>query len=175
MLKEAGGRTFHAAGWAGVIGFALSIFAAMFNFAGNRAIEQETAKLEQEAKDLSRHLLQAAPVELSRRQRLDRFYDAFPASISDSLVRLHGYAQARGVVLERASYSSAVEAGTELERVTIELPVHTTYPALRAWLADVLSEMPEIALLSMSIKRERSDVPELEARLQFAIFLRKRP
>ncbi|WP_374485576.1 GspMb/PilO family protein [Zoogloea sp.] len=176
-VQESAGRAFRRAGWAGVLGFALLVCALSFDYSGNHALEAEVESLGQEAQALARRLHQPARPQASARQRLEAFYAGFPVgtTLPDLLVRLHGHAQARGVALERADYRTAAEAGTPLERVTLDLPARGSYPVLRAWLDDLVAEMPELALESVSLRRERIDEPQLEARVQLAFFLRRAP
>lgn len=176
-LQEAAGRSFHAAGWAGVLGFALLLFAVSFDFTGNRTLEAEAASLRQEARALVARQHRPVRAESSERQRLEQFYAGLPGvtRLPDLLVRLHGYALARGVVLDRADYRTTVEVGTPLERVTLDLPAHGSYPMLRAWLDDLYVEMPELAVESLSIHRERIDAPLLEAQVRLTLFLRRSP
>lgn len=177
-LQESAVRTFRAAGWAGVVGIALSVFAVCFDLSGNRALEAEADALDQEARALHQRL-RAHPdaAIVSDRARLERFYGQFPDAdgLPDLLVRLHGYALARGLHLDRAEYRAAPEGGTPLERVTLELPARGPYPVLRTWLADVLAEMPEVALDGLSLRRASLATPEVEAQLRFVVFLRRQP
>lgn len=176
-VQESAGRAFRRAGWAGVLGFALLVCALSFDYSGNHALEAEVESLGQEAQALARRLHHPARPQASARQRLEAFYAGFPVgtTLPDLLVRLHGHAQARGVALERADYRTAAEAGTPLERVSLDLPARGSYPVLRAWLDDLVAEMPELALESVSLRRERIDEPQLEARVQLAFFLRRAP
>ncbi|HNA66455.1 MAG TPA: hypothetical protein PK229_01750 [Rhodocyclaceae bacterium] len=177
-LHESAVRTFRAAGWAGVVGVALTVFAVCFDLSGNRALEAQADALEQETRSL-RQRLRTHPegVAVPERTRLERFYGAFPATdaLPDLLVRLHGYALARGLKLDRADYRSAPEGGTPLERVTLELPARGPYPVLRTWLADVLAEMPEVALDGLSLRRASMATPEVETQVRFVVFLRRQP
>jgi hypothetical protein len=174
-LQEALLRSFRAAGWAGVLGIALLGFALSFDLSGNRALADEADALQRQTHALRR--AKPAPLAESERARLERFYAGFPPAdeLPDILVRLSGYALARGVHLDKADYRSAAESGTPLEKVSLELPARGTYPVLRAWLSDVLDEMPEVAVAGLSLKRQGIASGEVEAQLRLVIYLRRAP
>jgi Tfp pilus assembly protein PilO len=174
-FRDAGLRSFRAAGWAGVIGIALAAFAVTFDLTGNRALEDEADTLRGQHRSLARTQRQRAAPALSGRERLEAFYGGFPAAdgLPDLLLRVHGHALARGVTTDKADYRAAPVSGTPLEQVSLELPVRGAYPEIRGWLADVLEHMPEVALDGLAFRRADIGSPELEARVRFIVFLRR--
>lgn len=174
-FREACLRSFHAAGWAGVMGMALAAFAVTFDLTGNRAMEDAADALRGQARSLARAQRQRTAPVLSARDRLEAFYGTFPSveGLPDLLLRLHGHALARGVTTDKADYRAAPVTGTPLEQVSLELPVHAAYPDIQGWLADVLEHMPEVALDGLAFKRADIGSPEVEARVRFVIFLRR--
>ncbi|HMW53258.1 MAG TPA: hypothetical protein PLN96_16185 [Zoogloea sp.] len=143
----------------------------------NRTLAAEAEALRQEARVVVSLRVRPLSPEESDRQRLDRFYASFPdsAGLPDRLIRINGYALARQVAVDRAEYRSSKEPGTPLERVTLNVPAHGDYPTLRAWLGDVLTDMPELAVESLSLKRSTIADPVLEAQVHLAIFLKSVP
>lgn len=174
-LRATGLRSCRAAGWAGAIGIALAGFAVSFDLTGNRVLEVEADTLRRQARSLARTQRQRAAPVLSARDRLDAFHTGFPAAdgLPDLLLRLHGHALARGVTTDKADYRAAPVTGTPLEQVSVELPVHATYPEIHGWLGDVLAYMPEVALDGLAFKRADIGSSEVEARVRFVIFLRR--
>lgn len=174
-FREAGLRSFHAAGWAGVMGMALAAFAVTFDLTGNRAMEDAADALRGQARSLARAQRQRTAPVISSRDRLEAFYGTSPSveGLPDLLLRLHGHALARGVTTDKADYRAAPVTGTPLEQVSVELPVHAAYPDIQGWLADVLEHMPEVALDGLAFKRADIGSPEVEARVRFVIFLRR--
>lgn len=174
-FREACLRSFHAAGWAGVMGMALAAFAVTFDLTGNRAMEDAADALRGQARSLARAQRQRTAPVITPRDRLEAFYGTFPSveGLPDLLLRLHGHALARGVTTDKADYRAAPVTGTPLEQVSLELPVHAAYPDIQGWLADVLEHMPEVALDGLAFKRADIGSPEVEARVRFVIFLRR--
>lgn len=177
-MQESTIRLCRSAGWAGVIGSGLLVFAVSFDYFGNRTLAVQTDALQQEGRLLARRLRQpiAMPA-VSDRQRVDAFYASLPQSgeLPDLLVRLHGHALARGVRVESATFRSTPEPGTPLERITLELPAQGSYLLLRAWLNDIQTAMPEMALDSISLKRDSIAEPDVQVRMRFLVFLRRGP
>lgn len=177
QLHESVGRAFRAASWAGLLGTGLVVLALTFDLIGNRPMAQQVDTLQREAEALHRRLRAPSAPVISNRERLTRFYMSFPASseLPDLLARLHGYALARGINATKADYRSSVESGAPLERLVLDLPIRASYPALRDWLADVLDEMPEVAVESVAFKRQVISSPELEVQVRFILYLRVTP
>lgn len=176
-LRESAGRRFRALGPVGVAGITLALFAVSFDLSGNRALLDEAESLRQETRALHRRLRQPVPAAVPERRRLERFHAGFPdaAALPGLLERVHGYALARGVAVDKAEYRSAAEAGSPLERISLELPARAPYGALRAWMGDVLAGMPEVALAHLAMQRPAIDAAVVEARVRFVIFVRRRP
>ena len=174
-LREAGLRGFHAAGWAGVLGIGLGVFALSFDLTGNRALADEADTLHQQARSLARSQRQRSAPVASDRERLDAFYARLPpaGSLPELLVRLHGHALARGLPTDKADYRVQALPGTPLEKVSLDLPVRGSYPAIRSWLADVLAAMPALALDELALRRADIGKPDIEARVRFVIFVRR--
>lgn len=174
---ESAGRSARAAGLPGVVGIALALAALSFDLSGNQALEAEADALRQQTRATERRLRQPARVEPSARARLEAFNAGFPEAdrLPELLGRLHGHALARGVQLDKADYRSTVEALSPLERISLELPARGAYAPLRAWLDDVLAEMPEVALEHLSLRRPTMDATLLEARVRLVILVRRRP
>lgn len=176
-LRESAGRRFRALGPVGVAGITLALFAVSFDLSGNRALLAEAEGLQQETRALHRRLRQPAPVAVPERRQLEHFHAGFPEAVALSglLERVHGHALARGVEVDKAEYRSAVDAGSPLERISLELPARAPYGALRAWIGDVLAGMPEVALEHLALQRPAIDVAVVEARVRFVIFVRRGP
>lgn len=175
-LRESGLRALNAAGWAGVLGIGLCVFAVSFDLTGNRALADEADQLRREARSLAKTQRQHRRVpEVSERERLAAFYAGLPLAerLPELLLRLHGHALARGVPTDKADYRVQAVAGTPLEQVSLELPVRASYPAIRQWLDDVRAGMPELALDDLAFRRADIGKPDIEARVRFVIFLRR--
>lgn len=174
-LRDEGRRTFQAAGWAGVVGISLCVFALSFDLTGNRALADAADALHQQARSLAKGQRQRSVPVASDRERVDAFYAGLPpaSSLPELLLRLHGHALARGVPTEKADYRVQALPGTPLEKVSLELPVRGSYPAIRQWLADVQAGMPALALDELALRRADIGKADIEARVRFVIFVRR--
>lgn len=167
-----------ALGWGGALGLALLAFAAAFWFSGAQPARVRVAEAQRDLDSLRTELARPGNPELGPRERASAFYNAFPtrAELPDLLLRLHGYALARGVASQRADYREASDAtGTPLVKVIVALPVKGRYPQVRAWLADILAELPQVGLEELRIARDGVERADLEAEARFVVFLRRAP
>jgi Tfp pilus assembly protein PilO len=165
-------------GWAGALGAALLAFATAFWFSGAQPARERLFEAQRDLDTLRAELARPGRLEPGPRERVSGFYAGFPvrAELPDILLRLHGYALARGVTSQRADYREAGDAaGTPLVRVIVALPVKGRYPQLRAWIADVMSELPQVGLDELRISRDTVGREELEAEARFVVFLRRVP
>ena len=176
LLRERVARALLRAGWPGLIGVALLVLASILCYAGRISADERRLVLADEHARLLRGEVREAPV-VSDRERLGTFYQRFPraADLPVSLRRLHEHASARGVNLLRTVYRSATEAGTPLLQVTLSIPVEGEFDVLYDWLADLLREMPEVALESLSVERAATDTSVVAAELRLQLYLRGRP
>lgn len=174
-LREEGQRTLQAAGWAGMLGIPLCVFAVSFDLTGNRALANEADALHQQVRSQTRNQRQRGVPMASDRERLDAFYACLPpaGNLPELLLRLHGHALARGVPAEKADYRVQAVPGTPLEKIHLEIPVHGSYPAIRSWLADVQAGMPELTLDELTLRRPNIGKADIEARVRFVIFVRR--
>lgn len=162
-------------GWAGALGLALLAFAGAFAASANLPARDKLAESQHSLDELRTVLARRTRPEPGPRERMSRFYAGFPVAteLPKVLLRLHGYALARGVVSQRADYRESAEAGTPLTRVLVTLPVKGAYPQLQAWLADVSLEMPQVGLEELRFSRENIGQHELDAEVRFVVFLRR--
>ena len=74
-------------------------------------------------------------------------------------------------MLEKGEYRLARETDFRLARYQVTLPIHGDYGALRSFVNDVLETVPSAALEELTMKRDNSEVPQLEGRVRFVLFL----
>jgi Tfp pilus assembly protein PilO len=175
LIRERAGRAVLRAGWPGIVGVVLVVLASVVGYAGRLATDERRVELADERVRLLRGEDRAAPV-VSDGERLEAFYGRFPrvAELPASLRRLHEHASAHGVDLQRTDYRSATVAGTPLVQVTLSIPVEGGFGPLYEWLADLLREMPEVALESLSVERAATDTDTVAAELRLQLYLRGR-
>lgn len=110
---------------------------------------------------------------LSDNQALQIFYDFLPHSDTSSywINELDKIAKENGVELNSSDYRLMMEKESRLVRYEIKLPVHGTYPQIRAFIASALLSVPTLALTDISIKRETVQIGQVEARLNMSLYL----
>jgi hypothetical protein len=167
-------RELARAGWAGVLGAGAAVFAAALHLSGNRPLIGQLERLAADRREIERRIAQPDGRQASPRERLDAFYARFPAEerLPEVLLRGQESAKAHGIALVRAEYKSTHETGTPLARVDITVPARGPYRALRAWLAELLAAMPELALVGIDLKRNAIGDDQLDAQIRLAVFLR---
>lgn len=92
-----------------------------------------------------------------------------------SLETLFQAAHAAGVDLRQGDYSLEAASDGGSRRLRIQFPVSADYVALRRFLADSLNRIPALALDQIKLQRETPYETELEARVQFILFLGPAP
>ncbi|MDP5241116.1 hypothetical protein Q9Q94_16360 [Uliginosibacterium sp. 31-16] len=175
------------AGWAGVIGMALVMFATAFDFSGNRDRKAELAGITSQRAELAMQLRSGTQSEASPREILARFYQGFPAAnnLPEILLQLDASARKQGLAPRRADYGDSAENGIELNgeardsirgadtrRVRISMPVKGSYSALRAWLIDALETVPTLSIEAIELQRPNIQQTELDAQVRLVVYLR---
>lgn len=109
---------------------------------------------------------------------IQRFYTRFPAgeSLPKWLRLIDKTASKQGLILNRGDYklTQIKQLKTmqgELARYEIVLPVTGQYTQIRQFIAQVLLELPALALSDLHIKRENVQSQMVEARLVFVLLL----
>ena len=117
----------------------------------------------------------AASAPLGTQQQLVAFEQAFPGSadLGASYSRLWNVARRHGVALRQAEFKLSEGGQDEFQRYTILLPVTADYASLRAFVADALADLPGLALEEMNVRRGDSKSLQLDARLNFVLFVRR--
>lgn len=114
-----------------------------------------------------------------------RFYARFPngTSLPKWLSLINETAVKQGLLLNRGDYKLTQIKSTQtkstqtkstpgqLSRYEIVLPVTGKYSQIRQFIAQVLYQIPALALSEMQIKRENTLAPKVDARLVFVLML----
>ena len=116
--------------------------------------------------------VQVAPAQTSA-QEITEFYKQFPAgaSLPTWLRLIDTTALKRHLVLNRGDYKLTQTKQGQLQRYEIVLPVSGSYVQIRQFIADVLLQLPALALSDLQMKRDNVMSPIVEARLVFVLFL----
>lgn len=175
LVREYIGRLVMNAGVPGALGVLLLVAAALGGYAAGMDNDRRVAALAEEQGRMERNASAPAPGS-DDRARVAAFFDRFPpiAALPDSLRRLNEHGAAHGISVRRTDYLSSVVAGTPLTLVSLTIPVEADAAALYVWLGALMREMPEIALESVSFKRDTSDAETVEADIRLQLYLRGR-
>lgn len=104
---------------------------------------------------------------------LTLFYKTFPPEQSavNQLEKIYKSADSESLLLSQGEYKLTKEKEGHLESYQITLPVKGSYVQIRKFIAKVMNSVPTAALDGISFRRESIGGTELEAKIQFSIFL----
>jgi Tfp pilus assembly protein PilO len=169
----------------GLLGMAIFLASSMFYFVkvlpSNQQLEQAQntlqIKLEQKENNRQEDALNKAPIQVTPAQtseeEIAEFYKLFPAgaSLPKWLRFIDTAALKQRLILNRSDYKLTQAKQGQLQRYEIVLPVTGSYVQIRNFIADVLQQLPALALTDLEIKRENAMSPTVDARLVFVLFL----
>jgi Tfp pilus assembly protein PilO len=164
-------------GWPGVAGVALFAFGAIFYGSTIVPLESELANLRTEATKLEEQLRMGGKLARSAKsntaEQLATFYAFFPRSDSSPnwLAKINAAAKTHGITLQSGEYRVERRAEQRLTRYQITLPVVGSYGQIRAFVGEVLAEVPAAALEEITLRRDNVASPIVEARIRFTLFL----
>ena len=167
----------------GLLGLAIALGCGLFYISKiipiNDQILQHNESVQQvklnntEQKNLS-IVVNNAPQQITN-DDMTKFYARFPngASLPKWLSLINETALKQGLLLNRGDYklTQIKSSPSQLSRYEIMLPVTGKYSQIRQYVAQVLYEIPALALSEMQIKRENTLAPTVEARLVFVLML----
>jgi len=149
-----------------------------------KKIAQDTLRLQQKNKQqVVSGASEQLPLEMAPKQTtaesIKRFYEQFPAleRLPNCLRLIDNIALKQRLSLNRGDYkltqikSLQTNEGA-LSRYEIVLPVSGQYTQIRQFAAQVLHELPALALTDLQLKRESAQSPTVEARLIFVLLLK---
>lgn len=164
--------------YAGVLGLALLMITG---FSYQALVLSSQQSLLQKQQDLlaQQQLIANKPSEVVKPQQTEaelvsRFYAQFPkgTTLPDQLKVISKAAYDEKLGLEIGDYKLTTEKKGRVTRYDIQLPVVGNYAQIRRFIARVLKQIPVAALNDITLKRETSDAPKLEANIEFVLFLK---
>lgn len=101
------------------------------------------------------------------------FLDQFPRpeALSQELQTIFDTAEGYGLQLDEVSYRKVRKQDERLERYLVDFAVNAPYPDSRAFLGDVLSTIPSVALDQLSLTRDDVKSSEVHVRVRLTLFL----
>lgn len=161
-------------GWPAVVGLALLVGAVGLQLLGATEVRARADRLRAEQAELRKRLAQGPDQPQAAGGRLAVFYASLPAAAdaAGALETIHRAAAANQVELAHGEYRLARDGGGALLRYQLLLPARTSYPQLRAWLAEVMNEVPAVALDELAFRRDDIGSGAVEAQVRLTLFLR---
>jgi len=158
-------------GWAGAVGFALIVGSLVYDAA---VVRPREAALEAQ---LSRNERARLAAEASRAEATAAAETGVagqptlaPAAAA-ALRRLFDAASRAGLELAQGEYRLTAVKDAQLRRYQVSLPVTGGYPEIRAFVARALNADPALALTAIQLRREGIESTDLEAQLNFTLYL----
>ena len=174
-------RLWRRFGWQGAVGGALALL-ALAEFGGTTLPGLEQAEgLRTQIARLREPARAGAPIEQGGRAgtqaQLDAFERFFPAraAANASLEQLFRISAEREVLLARGDYRLESDAELGLSRYQLSLPVSGPYSNVKAFLRQVLADMPWVSLDGISLQRPNAGEQSVETVLRLSLYLRNDP
>lgn len=92
-------------------------------------------------------------------------------AVAAALRRLFAAADMAGLELDQGEYRLTEVKEAHLRRYQLSLPVSGGYPEIRAFVAQALNADPALALTAMQLRRDSIEATELDALLNFTLYL----
>ena len=163
---------------AGVLGIILLIMAGLVYQAlvlpSQQSLLQKRQDLIEQKRLAATKPVVAAKPQQTEAELVSRFYAQFPkgTTLPDWLKVINKTAHDEKLALDLGDYKLTTEKKGRVTRYEIQLPVVGDYAQIRRFIASVLKQIPVAALSDITLKRETSDAPKLEANVEFVLFLK---
>ena len=172
-------ESLRALGWPGLAGGALLLLAAGYGAAVVLPQQREVHALQERAGRAQARALSvrtggalATPVV----PPAEAFYATLAGSdaLTPQVERIYAAAAAQQLLLLQGEYARSEVPGTALLRYRVALPVRGSYAQVRTFAAAATADVPGLVLDEVSLKRNTVADAQVEARVQFSLFLAKR-
>jgi len=161
----------YRAHWPLAAGLVMAVAAALLWLLAVHPLVLENEQLHERAR-LAGPRPQAAAVSDLPGERLKTYESRLPRTDAavEAVARIHRIGTSAGVSLPSGEYRMERRADDPLVRYRLSLPVTGTYPQVRAFVIDVLRDVPAAALDDIQLRRDPAG--RIEARVRFSLFLR---
>jgi hypothetical protein len=166
------------AGWPGMVGLLLLVVgvAGLLLVVPQQRAAAATAKAaaERNQQEYSRIAAGGQTGELGTAEGLSQFREILTEErqADEAMETIQRDAQKYGLALAGTEYKWQRRPNAKLAEVRIAMPVKASYPQLRAFVSDVLVDVPGLALEQFDLQRENIGSASVDARLRFALFLK---
>lgn len=158
----------------GLAGLAIFFVAGIAAIVTLSPLQKEIGDLKAKVVEIGRPLQDAAASStMSRPERIQMFHEFFPkgGELGYWIGRIKAAADEEKVVLERADYRLS-NTGDPPVPLRIAMPVKGSYSQVRRFINAALMEVPAMALEEFSLVRQTVKDQQVEAQLQFVIYVR---
>lgn len=163
-------------GWQGIAGVILLLFAAEFNFAALKPLQDETAFLHGRIETArSKSTKQGRNFSMGNRQKeLSEFYDSLPEEkdVTDILAKIYSIAESSGLQFQEATYHVEEKDKSHVE-YSMNFPIRGEYAKIREFVFRVLAKYPAIALDQINFQRDKVNDVTLKTVIKLTLFLRQ--
>lgn len=157
-------------GWMGVAGVLLMIGGLAYE---NIVVRQRETMLDEQLM----HNEQARRKEAEMRaleDHADAGIEGRPSlapAAAAALRRLFEAADKAGLELDEGEYRLTEAKDANLRLYQLSLPVYGRYPEIRAFVTEALNGDPALALVAVQLRRDTIETPDIDAMLNFTLFL----
>lgn len=166
---------FSRLGWLGIIAISLFATAAGFWFLMVIPLQEQIVLLQAETQILKEKTKaqSEAPKVLNPADQLAKFYEFFPdqEEIPDDVAVLFKVATEKNIIIEQAEYRLTPINDSRLARYEVVLPVKGGYLEIRQFIAQVLDDLPNLAMDSVIFTRQKIGDTQVDAQMKFTFYL----
>ena len=168
-------RALSVLGAPGIIGIGLLLFSAGLYHSWIIPAQTEVAAMEEKA-DRRQHRSAPQTVKHGNQDPLAEFYDFFPlvGTGAEWLDKVYGLAEKQGLELPKGEYQLTVNAQDKLTSYQAMFPLKGTYQQLRAFIENVLNELPFASLDDLRLEKQRTADTAVDSQVKLTFFLRAR-
>jgi hypothetical protein len=165
-----------AMGPLGIVGIGLLVCAAAVFLGWVMPTRLETDAMQQQLAARGSQGAEAKQGPAPSQDPLADFYDFFPPAETSAewLGKVYAVAEKERLDLPRGEYRLASPAGEPIATYEAVFALRGRYTQLRAFIAGILEEIPNVALDDVRLERQRTADSMVDARLRLTFFLRNR-
>lgn len=160
-------------GWVGMLGLALAATALGIDLLATSRMAAHSDMLQQDIARLRRQATAVADSGLpaSETRKLAQLPDG--SDLAPVVAAIHAGAHRRQIVLDQGEYVWQGATANRAASYRMLFPAKGSYPQLRGWAEDMLTQHPELVLEQFDFRRENIANPVVEARVRFAVRMEK--
>jgi hypothetical protein len=157
-------------GRVGAAGALLIVISLLYDNAVVKPREVALAKQIQR-NELARHRAASQETRATQIAAEQAAQPALAPAAAAALRRLFDAADKAGLELTQGEYRLTEIKDAHLRRYQLSLPVYGSYPEIRAFVAGALNADPALALSAIQLRRDSIESPDLDALLNFTLYL----